>query len=485
MLAQGAAGATCAALWPTVGMAVAFAAVVTTGLVWCVPGAGPACALGAVAFLSAAGVAWARMEATRVPTVPASGALNASVEVTGGHAPTRHGWRVTALINHAPTRPDLAGRRVFLQLRGMPPQVGAWVTVDGTLGPAAGPQAPEWWRNHCVRQQIVAAVRVQSWQVVGARGGVRGVLDRLSRNLRARIDASAHGDDAAVVSGVVLGFDERLSEPRRDAFRRAGLAHLLAVSGQNVVLIGLCVVFVLRAAGLAQPLGLVAAAVAMVAYAALCQPGASVTRATVTGVLVVAALVGGRPRRRMYPMLLTFAAMVMWEPRGLGDPGLLLSFSAVVGILVLAPRVTDYLSRVMPGSLAAGIAVSLAASCATAPVALAVFGEVSVVGVITNLVAVPVAGLVLICGLVGASLGLAIPPLGALALLPAAGGARLLNQLADTAARVPGATVDVWGVAAVLAVTAVAVGGARVRRGASIHWPDAARAATTRLRDLR
>ena len=220
--------------------------------------------------------------------------------------------------------------------------------------------------------------------------------------MRRSIDRRVSGDDGAVVAGITLGFDERLSEARRDAFRTSGTAHLLAVSGQNVALVGLVVMGALTAAGAGRVWAIGAGAGAVVAYALLCQPGASVVRATVVGLLSLWAMGAGRPARSAYPLLLAFGGMIAWSPRSLDDPGLILSFSAVVGILVLATPLRRAGAQWIHPPVATALAITAAATLATAPASALLFGQVSLVGLAANLVAVPVAGIVLVTGLAGA-----------------------------------------------------------------------------------
>src|SRR5207247_3192366 len=75
------------------------------------------------------------------------------------------------------------------------------------------------------------------WKVVGHRGGLGLVADRLRRWLAGSVARGLHGERAAVLEGVVLGDDGGLSDQLRQRFRASGLYHLLAVSGQNVALV--------------------------------------------------------------------------------------------------------------------------------------------------------------------------------------------------------------------------------------------------------
>lgn len=435
--------------------------------------AGVAALLASLSLVAAAG----RVHGPPPLTPQAGGALPCVVEQVPVRA--RTGWRYLVSVDEgAPLRSGTV--LLARQEHGEPPQVGRRVVVDGGLGPASGPDAPGWWRAYLERQGVAATVRVRDITVVGWRGGWRGVRDAVARRLRAAIDRRVGGDDAAVVTGVVLGFDERLSEEGREAFRVSGTAHLLAVSGQNVALVGVAVVWALTSAGVSRWAVLWAAAASVLFYAALCQPGASVVRAAAVGLLALVAYGAGRPALSVHMTLLAFAGIVLWSPLTIGDPGFILSFSAVAGILALGGPLTSALTRVMAGPLAAGVAVSAAATLATAPASALIFGRVSVVGVVINLAAVPVAGVVLVAGLVGAVAGMVWSPLGAPALAVAAGGAHVLVWLAQAGAAVPFATVPAPIALGLMALGAGAWVVVRVRSGRGL-----VRRIAARLRDLR
>ncbi len=198
----------------------------------------PAVSMAGVALALAAGTygfSATRLDVTAPRSVAVGMPVNAAVVVVE-RVPVRArtGWRYLATVARDER---LAPGTVVLarQAKGQPPAVGERVEVTGRLTSAASRDAPGWWRRYLERQGVSAALKVSALRVTGRRGGWEGLRDGLARRLRAVMDGRVSGDDAAVVSGVTLGFDEALSEERRDAFRRSGTAHLLAVSGQNVV----------------------------------------------------------------------------------------------------------------------------------------------------------------------------------------------------------------------------------------------------------
>src|SRR5205085_9507886 len=83
-----------------------------------------------------------------------------------------------------------------------------------------------------------------------ARGGASGALDRARSRAERGLTAGLPQPLAALARGMVLGEDEQLSQTAREEFRRSGLAHLLAASGQNVMLLAALALPLLTALGL-------------------------------------------------------------------------------------------------------------------------------------------------------------------------------------------------------------------------------------------
>src|SRR5207244_512150 len=149
-------------------------------------------------------------------------AERARLVVTGPPRPTRFDVRVPASVAvwgglrmHEP---------VLLKLpRGRAPPQGAVVELVGVLA-APGDFEKSWLRRHGVH----VVVRSTTWRVVGKRGGLGGVADRVRARLARSVAVGLHGEREALLQGVVLGDDSGLSEALRARFRASGLLHLLA-----------------------------------------------------------------------------------------------------------------------------------------------------------------------------------------------------------------------------------------------------------------
>ena len=148
------------------------------------------------------------------------------------------------------------------------------------------------------------------------------------------------------------------------------------------------------------------------------------------------------PRERWYLLLVAFAALLAHQPRALGDPGLQLSFAAVLGLLIVTPPLAAWARGWMPGRLADLTAMAAAASLATAPVLAWNFGRLSLAGLALNVVAVPLAAPIVVLALAGLAAGALVPAAGVALAWVAGLGAGALLLAARAAAAIPGAAVD-------------------------------------------
>ena len=123
----------------------------------------------------------------------------------------------------------------------------------------------------------------------GGRSGLSGFLDRARNRAETGLIAGLDPGRAALAAGLVLGQDEAIDPLVRDDFQRAGIAHLLAVSGQNVILLAALAGVVLAGIGLPPRMRLLLVIAAIAAYVPIAGGGPSIQRAAVMGVAAIAA----------------------------------------------------------------------------------------------------------------------------------------------------------------------------------------------------
>ena len=335
----------------------------------------------------------------------------ARVTVTGPARRTQFALRVPARIDRfgdrdvgEPVLPPLpvAGRRRRARSSSSP---CSWPH----RGPAAdGFDERTWLRRHGVH----VVLRGRDPEVVGRRGGLGGIADRLQAAIATALASGVSGERRAVLLGIVLGEDEGLDEDLREAFRASGLYHLLA-SGQNVALVAGGVLLVAWLLGIPRMAGRRSARGDR-------RVRARRRRATVGGTgrgggFASLAWMCARERDRWWFLLLGALVLLAWNPYNLLDVGFQLSFAAVAAIFTLVPRLMRWLEGYpLPRAAAAVVAVSIACGVATAPILLFQFGTVPAYSVIANAMAAPVVAPLLGLGLLAAAVHPIVPDVTAL-----------------------------------------------------------------------
>ncbi len=406
--------------------------------------------LAALAVALALGGLWwgsVRLDALdRSVLVPRTGEVGPSlIEITGPARRTPFRLRVPAKVREF--RRIVISEAVLLELPlGRAPPQGALIESVVQLRLPRGPSDGFDERALLRRRGVHVVARGRSWRIVGHRGGIAGVADRIRRELATSIAPGLSGERRAVLAGLVLGEEEGLSQELRDRFRSSGLYHLLAVSGQNVAFVAggvLLIAWLLGISRLAAEVGALAA-IGLYVMAVGWQP--SVVRAGVAGALASLAWLASRPRDRWYFLLLGAALLMAWNPYSLLEPGFQLSFAAVAAIFLAVPRLEGVLEGYpLPRALAGIVAVSGACGLATAPILLLQFGSVPVYSIASNALA-----------------AVAVAPCFGLALLTA-----LLDHLLPEAA-VAAAWLNGW-LAAYIAACARLVGGLPGAEVSSVH----------------
>jgi competence protein ComEC len=206
------------------------------------------------------------------------------------------------------------------------------------------------------------------------------------------IEAQLPPVSGALLEGLLIGERRQLPPTLLDDFRRAGVFHVLAISGFNVALVAGSAFLFLRLLRLPAPVAAVLALVALVAFAAVVGGQPSVLRATIMGGLFLAAGLLGRESHAWNSLAAALLVLLALDPGSLVEPGLQLSFAATAGLLHLHPWIRARLPPWCPGPIRSALAVSAGAQLGVTPVMLLHFGQLSPLGVVANLLVVPLAG---------------------------------------------------------------------------------------------
>ena len=316
--------------------------------------------------------------------------------------------------------------RVLLRVDPAPekvPKVGEIVRLAGYLALPEKPRNPgEFDRVQHLRARgldYVLKVRLEELEIVGEQRGIP--LAKMAAALRSHmIGATSLGlesdpEASGLIAAMLFGYRDGVGAELREAFRNTGTLHLFAVSGQNLAVVAGMLLWVLALSGAVKWRWAWTTLPAVFLFCLATGMEASAARAFVmTGVLYLGWILG-RPMDSANWLGAALLALLIWDPRQVGDVGFQLSFLVVAGLMIFASPIHHKLgqwgrpdawipSRLVAPWRRAGqkvwmvlvtlVAASSAAWLGSLLPAIFLFHQITPVALAANVVAAPLAGAV-------------------------------------------------------------------------------------------
>jgi competence protein ComEC len=267
--------------------------------------------------------------------------------------------------------------------------------------------------------------RAESTTLAGLSGSpiLRGVY-RLRAGTRRAIEAILPYPEAGLLAGILLGLDHTLPDELADAFRLAGLSHIIVISGFNIGIIAQAVMLASRRWA-HRWTSLVVSMVAIGLFTLFVGPSAPVVRAAWMGGLAITAELLGRRSHALTSLAASSLAMTLANPLTLWSVSFQLSFVATLALIVVAPLLGGIpRTRAVPTTGSADahprlkdgfrdlFFITLAAQAASMPLIWAHFGQISLLALPANLLVLPLQPAIMALGAGATLLGALSLPLG-------------------------------------------------------------------------
>ena len=285
--------------------------------------------------------------------------------------------------------------------------------------------------------------KVKAVRIVSVDEGSPGPLLRLRNELLAAI-APATDPARSLIAGVVCGRSSELrAQPAGDWFSVTGTAHLIAVSGSHLAIVGFVIESALQKTRCSRGLQRALLAVTLVAYAAFTGASPSAVRACCMVAATLVANGAGRRQHGLSALLATMSMFVLLRPTVLFEMGFQLSCASVFAILCFCPYATYALGELgVPSGVASMLSVTLCSQLATLPITIPAFGTFSLIAPLANAVIGPVVSVLLAVSVVLVPCSI-VPLLRPWVLMVPMLAARCALFFEQLFAAVPGASVSV------------------------------------------
>ena len=240
--------------------------------------------------------------------------------------------------------------------------------------------------------------------------GVSLTIIQAGQSIRGRIvsviDRSLPRQQAGLLNGMLIGYREGLSQEVTDAFCDAGLTHIMAVSGANVVFLIIPLAFLFKRLRFGNKTSGILTMSFLFVFIFITGFEPSVLRAVVMASVILTARMLNRETDIYTTIAFAAILLLICSPYMLFNIGFQLSFAATLSIVMLYRNIKQLITcKFIPSAIAGILAATLAAQVGVLPITLACFNKVSLISVLSNLLAVPLLEFVTILGMLMAVLG--------------------------------------------------------------------------------
>ena len=246
---------------------------------------------------------------------------------------------------------------------------------------------------------------------------------------------------ASVLSAMVLGDKRGLDRDTRNMYQLNGIAHILAISGLHIAILGMTLFEWLRKRTGSYRISGCVAMIVVVFYGIMTGLSGSTSRAVIMMGLVMIGKAKGRSADLLTSAGIASICMAVWNPYVIRDAGFQLSFAAVAGLAVIHPVYVQTFGK--KGRLRQAFGVSLSSSLATLPICVFYYYQFPLYGILLNLLVVPLVSCLLMSALVTAGCGIISIKAAELAGIPAHFILILYERLCGLSEKIPFSSINV------------------------------------------
>lgn len=266
------------------------------------------------------------------------------------------------------------------------------------------------YKQYLKTKKIIGTVELEKVKILKSSNG--SFIHNIQKYIRDTINGTLTDEEGNLLLAILLGDKDKLSEDIQESFKTSYLSHMLAVSGAHVSYIILGLTYVLQNSIIGKKNGKIVCIIFLLAFMAITNFTPSVTRACIMAILTLFSSIIYRKSDVYTNISVAALITLIFNPYSLLDLGFQLSYGGTIGIIIFIKRIQEKKSNSKVINYIKQMAlVSIYANIIIIPIMMYHFNTVSFTFIISNIMASPILGIIVITGFLFIIASITVKPL--------------------------------------------------------------------------
>lgn len=266
------------------------------------------------------------------------------------------------------------------------------------------------YKQYLKTKKIIGTVELEKVKILKSSNG--SFIHNIQKYIRDTINGTLTDEEGNLLLAILLGDKDKLSEDIQESFKTSNLSHMLAVSGAHVSYIILGLTYVLQNSIIGKKNGKIVCIIFLLAFMAITNFTPSVTRACIMAILTLLSSIIYRKSDVYTNISVAALITLIFNPYSLLDLGFQLSYGGTIGIIIFIKRIQEKKSNSKVINYIKQMAlVSIYANIIIIPIMMYHFNTVSFTFIISNIMASPILGIIVITGFLFITTSITVKPL--------------------------------------------------------------------------
>lgn len=296
------------------------------------------------------------------------------------------------------------------------------------------------YRRYLKTQEIYLTGVTQEIKIIGK--NQLNFIEEMSEKFREKVrnftENTLDKETSGILQALIVGDDSDIDENIEEEYKKAGMVHLLVVSGGHVSFLIMLVTYVLEFVNVGRNKSKYIMILIIVMYIFITGCTPSVLRAGIATIIITVASLIGRPSDTLTTIGLVALILILENPYTIYSLSFELSFIGAIGIILGYPKLNGFISKFIPNKIAEAVSLTLSAQLFVTPVTLYNFNTMYLGGLISNIFSMSLAGIIMMYGIILFPIYLFIPPFGNLLAQPLGWLINIMNKIANIFSNIPG-----------------------------------------------